>query len=152
MLRRYGQTKFMIEQILLDITKSKDSPWKCVILRYFNPIGAHPSGRIGEDPSGIPNNLMPFIAQVCVGRREFLTVFGDDFDTPDGTCQRDYIHVQDLALGSVEDNCRRFFRTLCRIFSLRMQQTQTHIRDSEKMSNETTRHERAWGGIVFCAR
>jgi UDP-glucose 4-epimerase len=97
----YGQTKFMIEQILLDITKSKDSPWKCVILRYFNPIGAHPTGRIGEDPSGIPNNLMPFIAQVCVGRREFLTVFGDDFDTPDGTCQRDYIHVQDLALGHV---------------------------------------------------
>jgi UDP-glucose 4-epimerase len=97
----YGQTKYMIEQILKDVTKVNNSKWKVVCLRYFNPIGAHPSGRIGEDPSGIPNNLMPFIAQVCVGRREFLTVFGDDFDTPDGTCLRDYIHVVDLALGHV---------------------------------------------------
>merc|ERR1711937_294986 len=91
----------MIEQILLDITKSKDSSWKCVVLRYFNPIGAHPSGRIGEDPQGIPNNLMPFIAQVCVGRRDKLSVFGDDYDTKDGTGVRDYIHVVDLAKGHV---------------------------------------------------
>lgn len=97
----YGQTKVMIEQILKDVVHAPESPWKVVVLRYFNPIGAHPSGRIGEDPSGIPNNLMPFIAQVCVGRRDYLTVFGDDFDTADGTCLRDYIHVVDLAKGHV---------------------------------------------------
>ena len=78
-----------------------DSSWNILILRYFNPIGAHPSGMIGEDPQGIPNNLMPFIAQVCVGRRDKLSVFGDDYDTPDGTGVRDYIHVVDLARGHV---------------------------------------------------
>lgn len=97
----YGQTKFMIEQMLQDVVTVPDASWQVVVLRYFNPIGAHSSGRIGEDPSGIPNNLMPFIAQVCVGRREHLTVFGNDFETPDGTCQRDYIHVVDLAKGHV---------------------------------------------------
>jgi UDP-glucose 4-epimerase len=92
----YGWTKLMIEQILHDIHEADDS-WSVATLRYFNPVGAHPSGRIGEDPQGIPNNLVPFIAQVAVGRRERLQVFGDDYDTADGTGVRDYIHVLDLA-------------------------------------------------------
>lgn len=96
----YGWTKWMIEQILCDLA-SADDHWNVVLLRYFNPIGAHPSGLIGEDPKGIPNNLMPFIAQVAVGRRPELHVFGDDYPTPDGTCRRDYIHVVDLAEGHV---------------------------------------------------
>jgi UDP-glucose 4-epimerase len=96
----YGRTKLFIEEILRDC-HAADETWNVLILRYFNPIGAHPSGRIGEDPQGIPNNLMPFIAQVCVGRREKLSVFGDDYDTPDGTGVRDYIHVVDLAKGHV---------------------------------------------------
>jgi UDP-glucose 4-epimerase len=94
----YGRTKLMIEQILGDVAAS-DPGWHVVLLRYFNPVGAHPSGRIGEDPQGIPNNLMPFVMQVAVGRREELVVFGDDYPTPDGTCIRDYIHVMDLAEG-----------------------------------------------------
>lgn len=97
----YGQTKVMCEQILRDIYVS-DKDWSISLLRYFNPIGAHESGLIGEDPSGIPNNLMPFIAQVAVGKREFLNVFGGDYDTEDGTCVRDYIHVVDLAKGHVK--------------------------------------------------
>lgn len=96
----YGRTKLFIEEILRDCYAS-DPSWNILILRYFNPIGAHPSGKIGEDPQGIPNNLMPFISQVCVGRREKLSVFGDDYDTPDGTGVRDYIHVVDLAKGHV---------------------------------------------------
>lgn len=96
----YGWTKWMIEQIAVDAAKARDS-LSVVLLRYFNPIGAHPGGRIGEMPSGIPNNLMPFITQVAVGRRERLSVFGNDYDTPDGTCVRDYIHVVDLARGHV---------------------------------------------------
>lgn len=92
----YGWTKVMIEQILRDVAASSER-WRIAALRYFNPVGAHPSGQIGEDPSGIPNNLMPFVAQVAVGRREKLSVYGDDYDTPDGTCVRDYIHVADLA-------------------------------------------------------
>ena len=96
----YGWTKYMSEQILRDTAKAVDD-WSVALLRYFNPIGAHPSGRIGEDPRGIPNNLMPFISQVAVGRRDHLNVFGDDYDTPDGTGVRDYIHVVDLARGHV---------------------------------------------------
>jgi UDP-glucose 4-epimerase len=96
----YGRTKLFIEEILRDCYAA-DNSWNILILRYFNPIGAHPSGKIGEDPQGIPNNLMPFVAQVCVGRREKLSVFGDDYDTPDGTGVRDYIHVVDLAKGHV---------------------------------------------------
>uniref|UniRef100_A0A7S1CZK3 UDP-glucose 4-epimerase n=1 Tax=Cyclophora tenuis TaxID=216820 RepID=A0A7S1CZK3_CYCTE len=100
----YGRTKFMIEEILRDFYKSKTlgdatTDWSITILRYFNPVGAHHSGNIGEDPNGIPNNLMPYVAQVAVGRREFLTVFGNDYDTPDGTGVRDYLHVMDLAEG-----------------------------------------------------
>lgn len=97
----YGRTKLFIEEILRDVSASNKKLWNILILRYFNPIGAHKSGKIGEDPQGIPNNLMPFIAQVCVGRREKLSVFGDDYDTKDGTGVRDYIHVVDLAKGHV---------------------------------------------------
>ena len=112
----YGWTKSMLEQIMsdlytADVKAGAAKPWNVVLLRYFNPIGAHPSGRIGEDPNGIPNNLMPYITQVAVGKLDHLNVFGDDYDTPDGTGVRDYIHVVDLArghvkaLGAVEKNC-----------------------------------------------
>ncbi|MEQ3659071.1 MAG: UDP-glucose 4-epimerase GalE [Glaciecola sp.] len=97
----YGQSKLMVELMLKDLYKA-DSEWNIVLLRYFNPAGAHPSGLIGEDPNGIPNNLMPFITQVATGKREFLSVFGDDYDTPDGTGVRDYIHVDDLANGHLK--------------------------------------------------
>ncbi len=97
----YGWTKSMLEQILSDIQKA-DNEWNVILLRYFNPIGAHKSGTIGENPSGIPNNLMPYITQVAVGKRDHLNVFGNDYDTPDGTGVRDYIHVVDLAIGHVK--------------------------------------------------
>lgn len=96
----YGQTKHFIEEIMIDLQKS-DATWNIVLLRYFNPIGAHQSGKIGEDPNGIPNNLMPYITQVAIGKRPELSVFGDDYDTHDGTGVRDYIHVVDLARGHV---------------------------------------------------
>jgi UDP-glucose 4-epimerase len=96
----YGQTKLMGEQMLRDL-QAADPAWQTAVLRYFNPVGAHASGRIGEDPRGTPNNLMPYVAQVAVGRRERLQVFGDDYATPDGTGVRDYIHVTDLAEGHV---------------------------------------------------
>jgi UDP-glucose 4-epimerase len=108
----YGRTKYMIEEILKDFYNSKTldnsnstttppTDWSITILRYFNPVGAHPSGLIGEDPAGIPNNLMPYVAQVAVGRRPHLTVFGGDYPTPDGTGVRDYLHVVDLAVGHI---------------------------------------------------
>jgi len=97
----YGHTKSMLEQILIDIQKA-DPEWNVVLLRYFNPIGAHESGLIGEDPCGIPNNLVPYIAKVAVGQLEKLGVFGNDYNTPDGTGVRDYIHVVDLAVGHVK--------------------------------------------------
>lgn len=97
----YGRTKLFIEEILRDLYAS-DNNWSISILRYFNPIGAHPSGQIGEDPKGIPNNLMPYISQVAVGRLPELSVFGNDYNTPDGTGVRDYIHVVDLAKGHVK--------------------------------------------------
>ena len=96
----YGWTKSMLEQMLMDI-QNADNEWNVIILRYFNPIGAHKSGRIGENPNGIPNNLMPYVTQVAVGKLECLGVFGNDYDTPDGTGVRDYIHVVDLAKGHV---------------------------------------------------
>jgi len=96
----YGRTKFQIEEILQDYCRSPDGKdWNVALLRYFNPVGAHKSGNIGEDPKGIPNNLMPYVSQVAVGKREFLTVFGNDYPTPDGTGVRDYIHVVDLVEG-----------------------------------------------------
>lgn len=97
----YGRTKFMIECILKDLYVS-DNSWSICLLRYFNPIGAHKSGTMGEDPNGIPNNLMPYITQVAIGKLDHLNVFGDDYDTPDGTGVRDYIHVVDLALGHIK--------------------------------------------------
>lgn len=106
----YGQTKSMMEEIMKDMQRA-DPTWNVVLLRYFNPIGAHSSGIIGEDPNGIPNNLMPYITQVAVGKLDHLNVFGNDYNTPDGTGVRDYIHVVDLALGHVkalkalEENC-----------------------------------------------
>jgi UDP-glucose 4-epimerase len=97
----YGRSKLMVEDILRDLHLS-DPSWRFALLRYFNPVGAHPSGLIGEDPQGIPNNLLPFVAQVAVGQREFLNIWGDDYPTPDGTGVRDYIHVVDLALGHLK--------------------------------------------------
>lgn len=96
----YGRSKLMVEEILRDLHRS-DCSWRCGILRYFNPVGAHASGLIGEDPQGTPDNLMPFVAQVAVGSREFLNIWGNDYPTPDGTGVRDYIHVVDLALGHI---------------------------------------------------
>jgi UDP-glucose 4-epimerase len=97
----YGRSKLVIEQILTDL-ENADPAWRIALLRYFNPVGAHASGRIGEDPRGIPNNLVPYVAQVAVGRREALNVFGDDYPTPDGTGIRDYLHVVDLAVAHVK--------------------------------------------------
>lgn len=97
----YGKTKYFVEEILKDVCTA-DPEWKVILLRYFNPVGAHESGLIGEDPSGIPNNLMPYIAQVAIGRRDKLQVFGSDYDTPDGTGVRDYIHITDLAIGHLK--------------------------------------------------
>ncbi len=105
----YGRSKLMVEEILRDVYLS-DNEWKIVLLRYFNPVGAHASGTIGEDPNGLPNNLMPFISQTAVGKREYLSVFGNDYDTVDGTGVRDYIHVIDLAQGHLNalDRIRNF--------------------------------------------
>ncbi|NXH82497.1 GALE epimerase, partial [Edolisoma coerulescens] len=113
----YGKSKFFIEEMIRDLCKA-ERDWNAVLLRYFNPIGAHESGMIGEDPQGIPNNLMPYVAQVAVGRREFLSVFGNDYKTDDGTGVRDYIHVVDLAKGhlaalkKLKENCG------CKIYNL----------------------------------
>lgn len=113
----YGWTKYMIEKILQGIVTA-DPEWSVVLLRYFNPIGAHESGLIGENPNGIPNNLMPYITQVAIGRRERLTVFGDDYDTPDGTGVRDYIHVVDLAEGHLCAIRYAQAHTGCEVFNL----------------------------------
>uniref|UniRef100_A0A8D0FJ51 UDP-glucose 4-epimerase n=1 Tax=Strix occidentalis caurina TaxID=311401 RepID=A0A8D0FJ51_STROC len=113
----YGKSKYFIEEMIRDLCKA-ERDWNAVLLRYFNPIGAHESGMIGEDPQGIPNNLMPYVAQVAVGRREFLNVFGNDYTTDDGTGVRDYIHVVDLAKGHIaalkklKENCG------CKIYNL----------------------------------
>ena len=113
----YGWTKYMTEQILSGISHA-DGDWSVVLLRYFNPIGAHESGLIGEDPRGIPNNLMPYITQVAIGRREKLSVYGNDYDTPDGTGVRDYIHVVDLAKGHVAAVKYACDNTGCEVFNL----------------------------------
>lgn len=104
----YGSTKLMMENIMQDVQKA-DNEWNIILLRYFNPVGAHESGRIGEDPKGIPNNLMPYVAQVASGKLQCINVFGNDYDTPDGTGVRDYIHVVDLALGHIAaiENCNQ---------------------------------------------
>ncbi|MDI9589524.1 MAG: UDP-glucose 4-epimerase GalE [Acidobacteriota bacterium] len=113
----YGWTKWMIEEILGSL-HTADPAWNVVLLRYFNPIGAHPSGLMGEDPKGIPNNLLPYVAQVAVGRRDRVHVFGDDYDTPDGTGVRDYIHVMDLAAGHVAALAWMDGRTGVEVFNL----------------------------------
>ena len=113
----YGWTKWMIEEILAGL-HTADPEWNVVLLRYFNPIGAHPSGLMGEDPKGIPNNLLPYVAQVAVGRRDCVHVFGNDYDTPDGTGVRDYIHVMDLAAGHVAALAWMNGRTGVEVFNL----------------------------------
>ena len=113
----YGWTKWMIEEMLRSLTIA-DPAWNVVLLRYFNPIGAHPSGLMGEDPKGIPNNLLPYVAQVAVGRRDAVHVFGNDYDTPDGTGVRDYIHVMDLAEGHAAALAWMAGRTGCEVFNL----------------------------------
>ena len=113
----YGWTKYMIEKILMGVTEA-DPEWSVVLLRYFNPIGAHESGLIGENPNGIPNNLMPYITKVAAGQLKQLNVFGNDYDTPDGTCLRDYIHVVDLARGHVSACAYGAEHTGCEVFNL----------------------------------
>ena len=113
----YGRSKLMIEDILRDLHRS-DPTWRIAILRYFNPVGAHASGRIGEDPQGTPNNLLPFVAQVAVGQRDYVSVFGNDYATPDGTGVRDYIHVVDLALGHLRALERLASHAECRAINL----------------------------------
>ena len=113
----YGQSKLVIEEMLRDLYRS-DASWRIAILRYFNPVGAHHSGLIGEDPQGVPNNLLPFVAQVAVGRRPFLNVWGNDYDTADGTGVRDYIHVVDLALGHLKALERLQHHAECRAINL----------------------------------
>ena len=113
----YGRTKLVIEDMLRDLHRS-DAAWRICILRYFNPVGAHASGRIGEDPQGVPNNLLPFVAQVAVGQREQVNVWGDDYPTPDGTGVRDYIHVVDLALGHLKALERLQAHAECRAINL----------------------------------
>ncbi len=113
----YGWTKWMLEQILTDVHTS-DPEWNVILLRYFNPIGAHESGLIGEDPKGIPNNLLPYVAQVAIGKLECVGVFGDDYDTPDGTGVRDYIHVVDLAKGHVQALNKIKEKAGCKVYNL----------------------------------
>ena len=113
----YGYTKLIVEQMLQKLAES-NATWSIALLRYFNPVGAHKSGQIGEDPHGIPNNLMPFVTQVAVGRREKLSIFGHDYDTPDGTGVRDYIHVVDLACAHVLAIQNRLNHTGCRVWNI----------------------------------
>lgn len=115
----YGRSKLMIEEILEDLSRAPNATWRTSLLRYFNPIGAHPSGRMGEDPAGIPNNLVPYVAQVAIGKRAQVSVFGSDYATPDGTGVRDYIHVVDLARGHVAALSKlRTQQPGCRVYNL----------------------------------
>ncbi|KAK3592080.1 hypothetical protein CHS0354_019336 [Potamilus streckersoni] len=113
----YGKTKYFIENMLIDLCKA-DNQWNIILLRYFNPVGSHISGKIGESPQGVPNNLMPYVAQVAVGKRKELTVYGEDYDTPDGTGVRDYIHVVDLALGHLAALKKLDEKCGCKIYNL----------------------------------
>ncbi|XP_056412579.1 UDP-glucose 4-epimerase [Hyla sarda] len=113
----YGKTKYFIEEMIQDLCKA-EGDWGAILLRYFNPIGAHVSGRIGEDPQGIPNNLMPYVSQVAVGRREYLNVFGNDYNTPDGTGVRDYIHIVDLARGHIAALKKLNAGSGCKVYNL----------------------------------
>ena len=150
----YGRTKLVIEDMLRDLHRS-DPSWKIGILRYFNPVGAHESGLIGEDPQGIPNNLMPFVAQVAIGRRECLKVWGSDYPTPDGTGVRDYIHVVDLAVGHLKA-LTRLCEALC--FEVNLGTGTGYsvldvVKAFEKASDRTVRYElasRRPGDVASC--
>jgi len=151
----YGTSKLMVEQILTDIYKA-DPEWNIVLLRYFNPAGAHSSGKIGEDPNGIPNNLMPFITQVATGKRDVLNVFGDDYDTHDGTGVRDYIHVEDLAnghlkaLNKMDTNCGLF---TCNLGTGQGYSVLDMVRAFEQESSKTVSFEiapRRNGDVASC--
>lgn len=113
----YGKSKYFIEEMIQDQCKA-EGEWQAILLRYFNPIGAHVSGRIGEDPQGIPNNLMPYVSQVAVGRREYLNVFGNDYNTPDGTGVRDDIHIVDLARGHIAALKKLYASSGCKVYNL----------------------------------
>lgn len=151
----YGQTKSMLEQILTDIQKA-DREWNVVLLRYFNPIGAHKSGLIGEDPKGIPNNLVPYIAQVTVGKLNCLGVYGDDYNTPDGTGVRDYIHVVDLAVGHVKALTKITEKSGVSVYNLGTGNGSSVldvVRAYEKASGKTIKYEikpRRAGDIASC--
>ena len=153
----YGRTKAMIEDILRDVAAT-DPSWQMMLLRYFNPVGAHASGRIGEDPVGAPNNLMPFVAQVAVGRRPELSVFGDDYATPDGTGVRDYIHVVDLARGHLAALTRMFAPDAPQVATVNLGTGRGHsvlevIRAFEAASGRTIRYRivaRRPGDLAEC--
>ena len=151
----YGYTKVVIEHILRDLAKA-DTHWSITILRYFNPIGAHESGLIGEDPQGIPNNLMPYISQVAIGKREKLSIFGDDYETPDGTGVRDYIHVVDLAKGhlkALENNRKNGGVKIYNLGSGSGVSVLELVRAFEKASGKKISFEitsRRAGDIAFC--
>lgn len=151
----YGMSKLMVELMLTDIQKA-DSNWNIVLLRYFNPAGAHPSGLIGEDPNGIPNNLMPFITQVATGKRKLLSVFGNDYDTHDGTGVRDYIHVEDLANGHLKALDK--INTQCGLFTCNLGTGQGYsvldmVKAFEHESDKTINFEiapRRTGDVASC--
>ena len=151
----YGRTKLMIEEILQDLYVS-DNRWNIALLRYFNPVGAHESGTIGEDPAGIPNNLVPYIAKVAVGRLSQVNVFGSDYDTPDGTGVRDYIHVKDLALGHIKTLPKLFTNPGVVIYNLGTGQGYSvleMIKSFEKASGRTVSYkivDRRPGDISAC--
>ncbi len=151
----YGRTKLFIEEILRDLSVA-DERWSCVLLRYFNPIGAHESGQIGEDPQGIPNNLMPYVMQVAVGLRDQLSVFGDDYDTPDGTGVRDYLHVVDLARGHLNAIERLAELPGCTPINLgtgRGYSVLEMVKTAETVSGQTIPHmvvDRRSGDIATC--
>lgn len=150
----YGRTKLMIEEILRDLGAA-DPAWRIILLRYFNPVGAHPSGLIGEDPSGIPNNLMPYIGQVAAGKLPHLNVFGSDYTTPDGTGIRDYIHVVDLALGHLKalEKIDKLFLAVYNLGTGRGYSVLEALRAFEKASGRTIPHviaPRRPGDIAAC--
>lgn len=151
----YGMSKLMVEHVLSDVYNS-DNEWNIVLLRYFNPVGAHSSGKIGEDPNGIPNNLMPYISQVASGKLQQLSVFGDDYDTPDGTGVRDYIHVVDLANGHLKALDRIAFNMGLDVYNLGTGQGYSvleMIKAFEKASDKTIAYKiapRRAGDVASC--
>ncbi|NP_001085067.1 uncharacterized protein LOC432137 [Xenopus laevis] len=151
----YGKTKYFIEEMIKDQCKA-ETDWCAILLRYFNPIGAHVSGKIGEDPQGIPNNLMPYVSQVAVGRREFLNVFGNDYNTPDGTGVRDYIHIVDLAKGHIAALKKLETTSGCKVYNLGTgtgYSVLEMVKAMEKASGKKIQHKiapRREGDIATC--